>query len=198
MVAFTAAVLVAFPTVPSDAKTQNPSFSCWWTEPFAAFRLSPSGAVFDTFDSPDGGGDPLEEVTVVQAGSGVNVTGYSNGELVSVQIRKEAGSDGMSDHTTAYSGTWGGQWEGACVKHGSGSIPRNVIGIAENDELNVRSAPSARAKKIASIPFSGSAWVYPQTNTRGWLKVSAAVYPEAESGRIVVRNGWVNAKFVAR
>ncbi len=181
----------------ATAKSSTPSFSCWWTEPFDGFELSPEGAIYFSAETPDFSGTPLTNVKVVKVGSGWNVSGKAGADTITVNITKEEGSDGMSDYTTPYAGLLNRQWNGACLKHGNGTVPRDVVGVAENDVLNVRSAPNASARIVTTIGQKGTAWVYPGKPKNGWVKVSARKYSGEESGPVTAVDGWVNGAFVA-
>jgi hypothetical protein len=187
----------------ADAKSPNPSFSCWWMEPFLGLDLSPEGALFydagGIYDAetPDGDGTPLSKLKVIKVGSGVRITGDVGLDSISVRITKGVGSDQMSDFTTPYVGVLNGEFQGACLKHGNGTVLRDVIGVAEGDVLNVRVSPSASARIIDTIPFDGATWVYPGRANNGWRKVSVERYASRESGPITVVDGWVNGAFIA-
>jgi hypothetical protein len=183
---------------PGEAASANPSFECWWTEPFDGFRVSPIGADYFSAETLDGSPTPLTDVKVIKVGSGFEISGKAGSIATKVKITNEPGSDGMSDYSTPYAGLLNGKWAGACVRLGAGTIPRSVVVVAKTDELNVRTSPSAKAKVVATIPPTGSVWVYPGNTSKGWLKVSARKYPPNESGNVTVVDGWVNGSFVSK
>ncbi len=192
------AFLFSVRVAPVDAAARLPSFSCWWTEPFDGFEISPNGAKFFSAETLDGSGTPLSRLKVVAKGGGYDISGMAGAEAITVKITKEPGSDGMSDYSTPYAARLNDQWSGACVRHGVGTVPRTVVGVATADVLNVRAAPSSNSKIVATIPPGGSAWVYPGKTSKGWLKVSARRYARNESGDVTVVDGWVNGAFVSK
>jgi hypothetical protein len=193
-----ACVAAVLPISAAPAKPLNPSFSCWWSEPFDEFEVSPAGATFFGAETLGGSGTSLSDVKIVRAGSTLTISGTSEAYGISVKITKEPGSDGMSDASTPYAGLLNGVFNGACIRLGSGTIPKTVTGVADGDKLNVRALPSASSKIVATIPPRGSVWIYPQKAKNGWLKVSAIRYPPKESGFVTVVDGWVNSSFVSK
>lgn len=59
-----------------------------------------------------------------------------------------------------------------------------VVNVADWDVLNVRSAPSARARKVGALS-PGTCGIDLLDHRRGWSKI--------RSGRLV---GWVNARYL--
>jgi uncharacterized membrane protein len=183
-----------------------PSFQCYWSEPFIGVQVSTAGVVLfqPLEEAGEAGedGDSLEKALVTTTGSQVNVSGVqNNGRPFRMVIKDKPGYDGMSDFEGSHTGEIlvfddMGPLKGLCIKHGDGTKPRRVVGVAETDELNVRAKPNASSAILTSLGPREYAWAYPSGARNGWVKVTAAKYPQNELGRIGVVSGWVNGKYL--
>ncbi|HUO90250.1 MAG TPA: SH3 domain-containing protein [Rhizomicrobium sp.] len=61
-----------------------------------------------------------------------------------------------------------------------------VTGVADDDSLNLRAAPDAKAARVGTLASHATGIAITETNANGWVKVS-------KGGQ----SGWVNAKFLA-
>jgi uncharacterized protein YgiM (DUF1202 family) len=68
-----ACVAAVLPISAAPAKPLNPSFSCWWSEPFDEFEVSPAGAKFFGAETLDGSGTIPKTVTGVADADKLNV-----------------------------------------------------------------------------------------------------------------------------
>ncbi len=75
----------------------------------------------------------------------------------------------------------------------------SVVNVAENDVLNVRQAPSFRAKKIASLPPDAYVGVdiCKIVDRSRWCKVHHIAQHDYEGYGWDAPDGWVNAKYLS-
>jgi hypothetical protein len=181
--------------------TALPSYFCVFTEPFISLDISPAGVIYSDGERKEivqPTGFTIEGPVTVISGKLADQTVFG------IAISKEAGSDGMSDYVLPYKGlletsAYGdNKLNGACLRHPDGSGPRPVVHVGENGRLNVRAAPNARGRVINRVGQGMSVWAYPEARVRGWVRVSAALYPANETGEVRVVSGWVNARFLGR
>jgi uncharacterized protein YgiM (DUF1202 family) len=175
------------------------SFGCAWTEPFDSMEVF-QGQVNYSFS-----GEPPEQMLspkVTRTGSKLTVKGSLAGKAFAAVITNVAFTESEPESEVPYSvSIVGGEGsvnggKGGCIRYADGTEPRGVTAVADNDVLNVRTKPRATAPLVGSLYNRGQVWVYPKSNTNGWLKVSYFVEATGtKKGRVV--DGWVNAKFVA-
>ena len=193
------ALLLMLAAVPGTANaTAYPSLSCAFTEPFINFSVWPGAASLNTPESTtlatslSLSGTELEPV----------IAATIAGTPVRLEIENVPGGDGMSDFESPLTGHLrgrsGGAQSGACVRFPDGTAPRPVIGVGSTDQLMVRVSGSARARTVGSIHSRGRFWAFPEPMVRGWARGAFEEVPAGESGRITVRIGWVNARFLGR
>jgi uncharacterized membrane protein len=193
-----AGLLLLAAASPSDAAAR-PSFSCVFTEPFIGIDSYPGGLSYDTPEAVIA----ATPTTFTVSGETVTLGGnLLDGTSFTLTIRREPGSDGMSDDIYPYAGklsgtTVNGELNGGCRKMPDGTSPRRVIKVAQDDVLNVRDKPNVKGKVVNQIAPGGVVWAYPEELVNGWARVAAlwrsksAPYAPPE-----IADGWVNAKFL--
>lgn len=178
--------------------TALPSFACSFTEPFIAVQTSPVGVRIAT---------PLNS-TLLAPGifqtDGDKVTFASDTNDASgfkLIIEKDVGSDGMSDFVFPYTGMLSipngiSNHTGGCVKLADGTTPRSVVNLQNDDRLNVRAAPSPRARIVNTLVQGGVVWAYPESRRGNWVRVSSLVYPRNDQGDVRVVMGWAHGRYL--
>ncbi len=120
------------------------------------------------------------------------------GSAFTLKISKGEGSDGMSEFDYPYVGKLVGSASvmGGCVRMPEGTQLRRVVGVAANDQLNLRSQPHASAKILGAAYAKGFVWAKPGVLKKGWARVAVVLRPKNEQGSITAVEGWVNARFL--
>jgi uncharacterized membrane protein len=173
-----------------------PSFWCSFTEPFITVSTARNGIYYD--DNDQRVGFALRPV-IQKQGADIVLSGrLKDGSEFTLNISKGSGSDGMSEFDYPYVGKLSGAASviGGCVRMPDGTQLRRVVGVAENDLLNLRSQPNASAKTIGAVYAKGLVWAKPAALKKGWVRVSVVLRPKNEQGLITAVEGWVNAKFL--
>jgi uncharacterized membrane protein len=173
-----------------------PSFWCSFTEPFITVSTSRSGIYYDDNDQRVGF---ARGPTVQKRGAEIVLSGrLRDGSDFMLTISKDSGSDGMSEFDYPYVGKLAGAASviGGCVRMPEGTQMRRVVGVAENDQLNLRSQPNASAKIVGAVYAKSFVWAKPVALKKGWARVAAVLRPKNEQGRITAVEGWVSAKFL--
>lgn len=141
--------------------------------------------------------------SIVKTGSKVSVRGSLAGKNFEMRITNVAFTESEEESTVPYSvSILGGEGsvnggKGGCIRYADGTAPRDVIGVADNDVLNIRTKPNSRASVLGTAYPRGRVWIYPRSNAGGWIKASFYRFAESKSKRGLV-TGWVNAKFLAK
>ena len=82
--------------------------------------------------------EPLAGVRIARQGTTVTVSGRLKTGSISIRITAKEGSDGMSELTSPYSGeVLGTKMFGACHRFASGTVPRDVVGVAADGKAGV-------------------------------------------------------------
>jgi uncharacterized membrane protein len=173
-----------------------PSFWCSFTEPFITVSTGRNGIYYDDNDQRVGF---VTRPLVQKQGAELVVSGrLKDGSAFTLKISKDIGSDGMSEFDYPYVGKFSGAASviGGCVKMPDGTQLRRVVGVADNDQLNLRSQPNAAAKIIGAAYAKGFVWAQPGALKKGWARGAAVLRPRDEQGLITAVEGWVNAKFL--
>jgi uncharacterized membrane protein len=173
-----------------------PSFWCSFTEPFITVSTARNGIYFD--DNDQRVGFALRP-TAQKHGAEIVLSGrLMDGSAFTVKISKGEGSDGMSEFDYPYVGKLSGAASviGGCVRMPEGTQMRRVVGVAENDQLNLRSQPNASAKIVGAAYAKGFVWAKPGALKKSWARVFAVSRPNGEQGPMTAVEGWVNAKFL--
>jgi uncharacterized membrane protein len=164
-----------------------PSVHCQFTEPFLDAVISPEGLVIEGF------GQSMSAFAFQSANTLTGTYRFrSRGVTHVLEVLPGPGGDGMSDRTFAKVGRLDGQ-EGGCTEHPKGTLPRKVRGVADDDELNIRSRPSASASIVAAVP-DGS-WIFVKPGAGTWKRV-AVDKTTGETGPVTSVSGYANAKFL--
>jgi uncharacterized membrane protein len=173
-----------------------PSFWCSFTEPFITVSSARNGIYYD--DNDQHVGHALTPM-VQKPGKEIILSGrLKDGSAITLKISKGEGSDGMSEFDYPYIGALSGAVSviGGCVKMPDGTQLRRVVGVADNDQLNLRSQPNAAAKIVGAAYAKGFVWAQPGALKKGWARVAVVLRPKNEQGLITAVEGWVNAKFL--
>ncbi len=85
---------------------------------------------------------------------------------------------------------------GGCVKLPEGTQLRRVVGVAGNDQLNLRNRPNASGKTVGGAYAKGFVWLKSAPQKNGWVRVAGISRPNGERGLITAVEGWVKAKFL--
>jgi uncharacterized membrane protein len=174
-----------------------PSFWCSFTEPFITVYSARNGLRYDDNDANVGmAGNPAFKMS----GAAFVLSGQlKDGKTFTVNITKGEGSDGMSEYDYPFVGVLAGSAAvtGGCVKLPDGTELRQVVGVAENDKLNLRSKPNAEAKIVGRVHPKGFVWLKPTSAKSKWSRVSAIAHPGSEQGAVTAVEGWVNVRFLA-
>jgi hypothetical protein len=191
--------LAAVGTPPaSGAAAAAPAFECWWTEPFSSLVGSSAGVVWQQ-SMGEGNPERLRSASVRVVSGSIKVQGTrADGSRFAATVRHSKGSDGMSDYVTDWSGTIDGRPDGgACVRHRDGSTPRVVVHVATDDVLNIRSGPRVGAAVIATAYPGGFVFRRPGAARGAWVPVSVRRFPAGGTGRVTLRYGWANSRYLA-
>ena len=174
-----------------------PSFWCSFTEPFITVSTGRNGIYYD--DNDQHVGFALRPVVRKQGADFMLSGRLKDGSNFTVKISKGSGSDGMSEFDYPYVGTLSGivSVNGGCVRMPEGTQMRRVVGVANNDQLNLRNQPNASGKIIGAAYATSFVWAKPGALKKGWARVAAVLHPKDEQGLITAVEGWVNAKFLA-
>lgn len=173
-----------------------PSFWCSFTEPFITVSTARNGIYYDDNDQRVGF---VTRPLVQKQGAELVMTGrFKDGSAFTLKISKDIGSDGMSEFDYPYVGKLSGAASviGGCVRMSDGTQLRRVVGVADNDQLNLRSQPNAAAKIVGAAYAKGFVWAKPGALKKGWAHGAAVLRPKDEQGLITAVEGWVNAKFL--
>jgi uncharacterized membrane protein len=173
-----------------------PSFWCSFTEPFITVSTARNGIYYD--DNDQRIGFALRPV-VQKLGADFVLSGrLKNGSDFTLNISKGEGSDGMSEFDYPYVGKLYGAASviGGCVRMPDGSQIRRVVGVADNDQLNLRNQPNASANIVGAAYAKGFVWAKSVALKKGWARVSVVSRPKDEQGLITAVEGWVNARFL--
>jgi uncharacterized membrane protein len=173
-----------------------PSFWCSFTEPFITVSTGRNGIYYDDNDQRVGF---VTRPLVQKQGAEIVMSGrLKDGSAYTLRISKDIGSDGMSEFDYPYVGKLSGAGSviGGCVRMPDGTQLRRVVGVANNDQLNLRSQPNAAAKIIGAAYANSFVWTKPGALKKGWLRGAAVLRPKDEQGLITAVEGWVNAKFL--
>jgi hypothetical protein len=171
------------------ATTSLPSVFCDFEEPFRWVVLSPegvlvedheNGAVFTRFQPRSVRGSINSRLTITLPAA----SGYS--PLVLEKLDQD---ESFSSHGVSFDGQ-----EGFCDRLPTGFVLRKVVGVAEDDALNIRSAPNATAEILETHAAGELIWVKPTKNA--WIQAAKAV-TEDETPTFVV-TGWVRSSFVTK
>jgi hypothetical protein len=121
-----------------------------------------------------------------------------DGSAFTLKISKDIGSDGMSefDYPSVAKLSGAASVIGGCVKMPDGTQLRRGVGVADNDQLNLRSQPNAAAKIVGAVDVKGFVWAKAGALKKGWARGTAVLRPKNEQGLITAVEGWVNAKFL--
>jgi uncharacterized membrane protein len=176
--------------------TALPSFWCSFTEPFITVSTGRNGIYYDDNDQRVGF---VTRPLVQKQGAEIVMSGrLKDGSAYTLKISKDIGSDGMSEFDYPYVGKLSGAASviGGCVRMPDGTQLRRVLGVANNDQLNLRSQPNAAAKIIGAAYAKGFVWAQPAAFKKGWARGAAVLRPKDEQGLITAVEGWVNAQFL--
>jgi uncharacterized membrane protein len=191
------AVIVTLISVATPTKAAPlPSFWCSFTEPFISVSTGQNGIYFD--DNDQHKGFALRPLLQKQ-GSNQIISGLlKDGKTFSLKISAGPGSDGMSEYDYPYEGRLSGAASvvGGCVKMPGGSMLRRVVGVAENDQLNLRDRPNSSGKRLGFAYPNSFVWLRSRKLKNSWAEVSAVSRPKSEQGAVISVSGWVNAKFL--
>jgi uncharacterized membrane protein len=175
-----------------------PSYACVFTEPFISIDTFPGGVRYDAM------GETLNvgNLSFTIAGFISTVEGVlPDGKLFNLAISPGPAGDGMSELMRPFAGVLtgtavGNTVNGACLQFPADSLPRLVINVAEDDVLNVRNKPNAKATLVNIVRPGGTVWALVEEMQNGWARVATPSFPKGESGDVTVVEGWVNAKFL--
>lgn len=173
-----------------------PSFWCSFTEPFITVSAARNGIYYD--DNDRRVGFALSPKVQRQADEIVLSGRLKDGSNFALTISKGEGSDGMSEFDYPYVGKLVGSASviGGCVRMPEGTRLQRVVGVADNDQLNLRNQPNATAKIIGAAYAKGFVWAKPGVLKKGWARVAVVLRPKDEQGLITTIEGWVNARFL--
>ena len=172
------------------------SFWCSFTEPFITVSTARNGIYYD--DNDQRIGFALRPV-VQKLGANIVLSGHlKNGTDFTLNISKGSGSDGMSEFDYPYVGKLVGSASviGGCVRMQEGTRLQRVVGVADNDQLNLCKQPNASAKIVGAAYAKGFVWAKSGALKKGWARVSVVSRPKDEQGLITAVEGWVNARFL--
>jgi uncharacterized membrane protein len=173
-----------------------PSFWCSFTEPFINVSTGRNGVYYDDNDQRVGF---VARPLLQKQGAELVMSGrLKDGNTFTLKISKDIGSDGMSEFDYPYVGKLSGAASviGGCVKMPDGTQLRRVVGVADNDQLNLRGQPNAAAKIVGAVDVKGFVWAKAGALKKGWARVAVVLRPKNEQGLITAVEGWVNAKFL--
>ena len=172
------------------------SFWCNFTEPFITVSTGRNGIYYD--DNDQHVGFALRPVLRKQGADFMLSGRLKDGSSFTVKISKGEGSDGMSDFDYPYVGALSGiaSVNGGCVRMPEGTQMRRVVGVANNDQLNLRNQPNASGKIIGAAYATSFVWAKPGALKKGWARVAAVLHPKDEQGLITSIEGWVNGMFL--
>ena len=173
-----------------------PSFWCSFTEPFITVSTARNGIYYD--DNDRRVGFALSPKVQRQADEIVLSGRLKDGSNFALTISKGEGSDGMCEFDYPYVGKLVGSASviGGCVHMPEGTRLQRVVGVADNDQLNLRKQPNASAKIIGAAYAKGFVWAKPGALKMGWARVAVVLRPKNEQGLITAVEGWVNARFL--
>jgi uncharacterized protein YgiM (DUF1202 family) len=186
-VAITIACVSTGRATPASAQRANksslPSLFCDFVAPYKLVVLSPEGVLVEV-DHEDGHAFELLQPTSVSGSinnrMSVTLPG-SNGTLVVNRVSGE-----LSSHYAELN-----IFSGGCEQLPTGFILRQVVGVADNDRLNIRKAPTASAQVIATRSNGNLIWVRPSKSN--WIAIA---YTEGAPSK--TRTGWVRKTFVSK
>ena len=173
-----------------------PSFWFSFAEPFITVSTGRNGIYYD--DNDQHVGHALTPM-VQKHGDEIILSGrLKDGSSFTLKISKGEGSDGMSEFDFPYVGKLVGSASviGGCVHMPEGTRLQRVVGVADNDQLNLRKQPNASAKIIGAAYAKGFVWAKPGALKMGWARVAVVLRPKNEQGLITAVEGWVNARFL--
>jgi uncharacterized membrane protein len=193
-----ALIILAIACVPTIAQSKDtPSLWCTFTEPFANIMTWP-GHLRATHETTI----TTSRFTVGGTDSQPVVQTRLDGTPTTLAVRTGAGSDGMSDLSYPYTGILTG-WmmgetplQGGCVRFPGGSVPRQIVSLGQNIRTNVRASPSPRARLIGSLEANDQVWVLTDQPTKSWTRIAYAFMPRAETGTVVILQGWVQSRHI--
>jgi hypothetical protein len=187
----TAATLgLAGGTTPANAAASSslPSVFCDFEEPFQWVVLSPegvlvedhdNGAIFNRYKPTSLRGSINSRLTVgLPASSG-------NSSIVLQRVDGE-----LDSHVITFNDR-----EGTCNRLPTGFLLRKIVGVSDDDELNIREAPNASAEIISSSSNGSLIWVKP-TKAK-WVQV-AYVEQVGDEAPNEVFTGWANKAFITK
>lgn len=174
------------------------AFNCVFTEPFSALVVSAEEVSWAPniadLDIPTA----VTSATVKSVGKGLRidaVTAQKSKLGVSVSFGKNSG--GVGEYTTDYEAKIDGRVDtGMCVKYPDGSVPRRVVGVADNDTLNIRQAGKATSPAVTTVGPGELVFLLPGSPKAGWVRVAASLFPKSGTGRVAAVTGWAKASFL--
>jgi uncharacterized protein YgiM (DUF1202 family) len=176
-------------TLPATAATTSlPSVFCDFEEPLQWVVLSPEGVLVE--DHYNG--------AVFNRYKATNVRGSINNRLT-VSLPQSSGNSAIvlekvDGEYFSHSVTFNDR-EGTCDRFPTGFLLRKVVGVADDDELNIRSAPNASADIVSTSANGRLIWVKP-TKAK-WFQVAYAETNE-DGGTEGIFTGWARATFVTK
>jgi hypothetical protein len=183
--------------VSNDRFSKLPSLSCEFSEPFITIITSPEG-IWRSSDETGALEPQSIKGTVRLKGSLTSKLTISatlvDGSPIELVLKKEPGSDGMSDVETSHSCSTG-LLVGAGSIFPNGYVARTVVNVAADDVLNVRAKPNALAEIVAVQANDRRIWIKPSHSK--WKKVAFAQSPTSQTGRERIVTGWANTDFIS-
>ncbi len=174
-----------------------PSFTCNFTEPFINIDTARNAIYYSDNDQNQG---LVARPLTRKIGANYVVSGVlKDGQSFNVKISKGRGSNGMSDVESHYIGVMSGVYSvnGGCDKIDA-PIFRKVVGVAQNDTLNMRDAPNVTGKILEKIYPVQTVWLKTEPPKTGWVKVIVVASPKSGQGLTLIKEGWVNGKFLGK
>jgi hypothetical protein len=175
---------------PADAVTASslPSVFCSFEEPYQYVVLSPEGVLVE--DHENGAVFARYKPTSVKGSINATLTVRLPASSGNSSLVLERTDGEFNSHLLTFNDR-----EGLCDRLPTGFLLRKVVGVAEDDELNIRSEPNASAEVISTSTNGSLIWIKP-TNAK-WVQVA---YTESigDGAPIEVFTGWVNSRFVTK
>jgi hypothetical protein len=169
-----------------------PSLECYFPEPSTELTVSVEGLV-----KTSEGVSTAYQFQSANVGSAKRATYFflDRGNRVALLIENKPSTEVRTVIEYPLTGTFNG-YEGGCVEHARGTVPRTVTGVEENDVLYVRERASAKSPSLGEVNNKGRVFVRP-TKAR-WQKVSIAVADGGEFGEWRTFSGWANRTFLTQ